>query len=149
MKRKGYYAALAGIAAVCAAMVLLRIGLASFAWSVMAFPMAPIGMGLRKLSLSGSAGNIAAIVIYILLSLLPLGYLLFCSRRRALTASDGLLAVLSVLLFAVLYVMINPGLIGELLGTHMLMETGKAMLGGMVWSVVVGYLVLQILRLFF
>ncbi len=35
------------------------------------FPFEQLGMGLRKLSLSGSAGNTAAIIAYILICLVP------------------------------------------------------------------------------
>jgi len=118
---------------------------------MMAFPFAPIGDGLRALSLSGSVGNIVAILLYAGISLLPAGVLLVHVRKKSLHWEDLLLVVLIPLLFAVLYEMINPGTLP--LGPTELGMMGekvrKAMLGCVVYSVPVGYLVLRALRLFF
>lgn len=118
---------------------------------MMAFPFAPIGDGLRALSLSGSMGNVVAILLYGGISLLPVGVLLFQASKKSLHWEDSLLVVLSPLLFVVLYEMINPGTLP--LGPTELGMLGddvrKAMLGCVVYSVLVGYLVMRALRLFF
>ena len=62
-----------------AALCVLFCALGGAADAVLTFPLAPIGGWLRRLSLSGSLGNGAAIVIYVLLCLLPAG--LFLIRR--------------------------------------------------------------------
>ncbi|MDR1619861.1 MAG: hypothetical protein LBS18_04270 [Clostridiales bacterium] len=132
--------------------VVLRILQASFSdafFAVMAFPFEQIGSGLRLLSLSGDTGNIAAIVFYFLISLLPAAALLVVRKKRGLRVEDGLLGLLSAVLFAVLYLMINPGVIGTLTGGTMGQSTGKAIAGGMVYAVLCGYFVLRVLRLFF
>jgi len=114
----------------------------------MAFPFEQIGLGLRRISLSGGIGNIFAIIIYAAVSLLPAAALLFLRKRRALHAEDTLLALLSAVLFAVLYAMINPGVIASLSGSAVGVPVGKAILGTMVYSMLCGYFVLRILRLF-
>ncbi|MEG2087367.1 MAG: hypothetical protein RR022_04140, partial [Angelakisella sp.] len=58
--------------------------------------------------------------------------------------------LLSVTLFAVLYLMINPGLTGGLFGNGAVeLPLAKAILGSMVYSVLCAYGVLRVLRLFF
>jgi len=114
----------------------------------MAFPFEQIGAILRSLSLSGSPGNIAAILLYFALCLLPVATLVVLRKRRKLQAEDGLLGLLSVLLFIVLYVMINPGLFNSAMIIGVGQSIGKAMLGVVVYSILCGYLVLRALRLF-
>lgn len=143
---------LAGLlAAEAAACILLSIVRASFSGvfsTVMAFPFEQLGLGLRALSLSGWPGNAIAIMIYVAVSLIPAAMLLVLRKKRGLQKEDGLLALLSAVLFAVLYLMINPGVIGTLTGGATGQDVGKAILGSMVYSVLCGYLVLRVLRLF-
>lgn len=117
--------------------------------AVMAFPFEQIGLGLRALSLSGDTGNIISIVLYTTLCLIPVGILYSLKKVRRLYPEDALLAVLSIVLFAVVYMMINPGLLGPYFGDAAGQSVTKAVLGGMVYSVLIGYAVLRILRLFF
>lgn len=115
--------------------------------SALAFPFEQIGAGLRWLSLAGGAGNILAILLYAVLSLLPMGLLLALRRRRALCREDSLLILLTVLLFAALYYMVNPSLIPTPngLGDG---EMNKALFGGSVYALAFGYGVLRALRHF-
>jgi len=148
MKRKIFIGILMVEALLC---VMLRILQASFAGvfsAVMAFPFEQIGFALRLLSLSGGLGNTAAIAIYFIVSLLPAAVILVLWKKRGVSAEDCLLGLLSAVLFAVLYLMINPGVIGTLMGGMVGTSVGKAVLGGMVYSVLCGYLVLRVLRLF-
>lgn len=117
--------------------------------AVMAFPFEQIGLGLRALSLSGDTGNIISIVLYTTLCLIPVGILYSLKKVRRLYPEDALLAVLSIVLFAVVYMMINPGLLGPYFGDAAGQSVTKAVLGGMAYSVLIGYAVLRILRLFF
>jgi len=149
MKRSVYYGSLAAMAVLSAAAALAQADMTPGLQNGLAVPFAQIGLGLRMLSLSGTAGNIAALILYFVLSLFPIILLPVICRRRRLAPEDGLLAVLSVLLFAVLYIMINPGVMTRIFGTSAVIPMGKAMLGGMVWSVIAGYGVLRILRMFF
>ena len=114
MGQRNWYIALSLEAAACLLLVALLgwnssegESLASLA----AFPFAQIGLGLRWLSLSGAVGNGLAIGLYVLLSLIPLIALGVIWRRGKLRQADALRAVLSALLFWVLYLMVNPGLL--------------------------------------
>ena len=97
--------------------------------SLAAFPFAQIGLGLRWLSLSGAVGNGLAIGLYVLLSLIPLIALGVIWRRGKLRQADALLAVLSALLFWVLYLMVNPGLLTAWLNLAAGGIVGRAVLG--------------------
>ena len=153
--RKVLFWVLAAETAVCIVMYATQISFAGVFPTVMAFPFEQIGIGLRALSLSGDPGNVAAIVIYAALCLSPVAIMLSLRKRRKLCAEDLLLALLCVVLFAVLYFMVNPGLIGTSMGGAAKaigpagQAIGKAVLGGMVYSILCGYFVLRLLRLFF
>ena len=115
MKRKIFIAFLGVEAVACVLYCVLQASFAGVFSAALAFPFEQIGLGLRSLSLSGGAGNVAALVIYFAISLAPVFALLVLRKRRRLYAEDWLLALLSAVLFAVLYVMINPYLIDTLL----------------------------------
>jgi len=149
VKRNLYYGILCIFAMLCASLVIAQTQFSSLLQSAAAFPFEPIGVGLRMLSLSGTAGNIAAVVLYVLTSLLPIFWLIAIRFRRSYYPEDSIAVVLSVLLFVVLYVMVNPGLITNVIGISELIPIGKAMLGGLIWSAAAGYLVLRLLRIFF
>lgn len=153
MKRNRSIALLALEAALCVAFCLAKASLSladAFAVAI-AFPFEQIGAGLRALSLSGRFGNTAALLIYLALGTLPAGFLFYAARKRRLRAEDGLLVLLSALLFAVLYLMANPGKINALfsLPTDSGLAVGKAVLGAAVYSVLAGYAILRVLRLSF
>ena len=111
-----------------------------------AFPFEQIGAGLRALSLSGGAGNVAAIIIYCAACLLPALYLAVRALKSRVRAEDGLLAVLCVLLFTVIYLMINPAILDKHLGTAEFPGMGKAMCGISVYLVTAGYIILRAIR---
>lgn len=148
MKRNVFYGLLGIEAMLCVALRILQVSFSSAFSAVMAFPFEQIGLGLRVLSLSGGLGNAAAVAVYITISLSPVAALLVLRKKRRLYADDGLLVLLSAVLFAVLYLMINPGIIGSLTSGAAGQSVGKAVLGVTVYSVLCGYLVLRVLRLF-
>lgn len=111
----------------------------------MAFPFEQIAYGLRLLSLSGSAGNAIAIILYIVVSLIPLLFLLRKNRHW----EDLFLVLLSIQLFLSLYCMINPGLISRQLIVPLGAQFEKVMLGSMFYSFLTAYLVLRFVRSFF
>ncbi len=146
MKKKRFLIVLGIEAALCLAWRLAEPG-GTAAAGLFSFPFEQVGRGLRELSLSGAAGNVLAIVLYLGICLIPAAALAVMSARRKLHPEDGLLAVLSVLLFYVLYLMINPGLLGKTLGNNVAsLGVGKMMLGVVVYSVLAGYLTLRVLR---
>lgn len=151
MKRNIYITLLAAEAAACVIFAALQTASApSGVFSAaMAFPFEQIGLTLRALSLTGRTGNAAAAVIYTALCLSPAAALLVLRKRRKLFPEDALLCLLSAALFAVLYLMVNPGMIGWFTGGAAAGQAaGKAVLGGAAYSVICGYLVLRALRLF-
>ncbi len=101
-------------------------------------PLAWVGKGLRFLSLSGSAGNLAAIVLYIMVSLLPL--LLLLKKKRHL--EDLLLPVASAVLFYALYAIINPGHRPMVL----MGEVGNMVLELTVYSILAAWIILRVVR---
>lgn len=149
MKRGIFIGILVAEALACIVLCFLKASFSGAFSTALAFPFEQIGMGLRALSLSGSVGNAVAIVVYIVISLLPAIILLVLRKKRKLQAEDGLLVVLSILLFVVLYLMINPGFIDIPITDMDGAAFGKAMLGSVMYSVLIGYLTLRILRLFF
>lgn len=145
MRRKLLYGCLALEAVVCVVLAVCRSWVPDVVSGVIAFPLEQIGYGLRQLSLSGSAGNAAAIGLYVLLSLVPLVFLF----RRRLHWEDSLLVAMSALLFLSLYCMINPGLLSQWAGNPLGVVFEKAILGAFFYALVVGYVVLRLLRSFF
>jgi len=148
MKQKILVGALSVEALVCVLFCILQTSFTGVFSAVMAFPFEQIGMGLRSLSLSSGFGNAAAIVIYFAASLLPIAAVIILRKKRKLCAEDGLLGLLSAVLFAVLYIMINPDVISTWTSGIAAQSIGKAILGGIVYSVLCGYFVLRVLRLF-
>lgn len=145
MRTKTLYIALALFAPVCAVIGAVGISGESFA-GAMAFPFEQIGLGLRWLSLSGGFGNVLAIVLYAAICLLPAIWVLLRSRRRGFCNADWLTLLLSLVLFGVLYLMINPGLLANTALGAAGVTLMKACLGGACWSVVVAWAVLALLR---
>lgn len=126
----------------CAAYVLLGQALPSLFGALVTFPFKQIGLGLRALSLSGGVGNGAAIVLYVLVCLLPIGLLI---RKKQRHWEDALLALLSVVLFPVMYLMVNPQLQASWLG-QIYKIMGCELVCMVTWSVIVGYALMAVLR---
>ncbi len=149
MKRKLFYLSLSCEAALCILLYLAREVLPQVFTALIAFPFEQIGILLRMLSLSGFSGNIISIVFYLTICLIPAFVLFFLRKKRKLFPEDALLAVLSVVLFAVIYLMVNPGLLSTRIGGSQVLSIGKALLGGIAYSILIGYILLRILRQFF
>jgi hypothetical protein len=104
------------LAAGCAALALFgqnNAGGADMAYAL-ALPFVWAGLGLRALSLSGFAGNILAVLLYVLASLLPMWPLIQKSRRPKGSFLRLMLVAESTYLFFLLYFMVNPTLIQTL-----------------------------------
>lgn len=127
-------------AVVCVVFCFLRIRF-SDKFSVMAaFPFEQAGWTLRQLSLSGSAGNAAAVALYVLFSLTPLGVWLVLWKLKRQRRVDLVLPGLSFFLFIINYYMVNPGLFSA--GVP---GMGKWILGGTFYSLLFAYLVIRVL----
>lgn len=146
MKRYVKYIILAAVALLCIAFVLIPSTGISSLMAIMAFPFDQIGAVLRFLSLSGFAGNITSVVFYIVICLLPC--LLFLRKSKKYYFEDCLIILKSAVLFIVIYLMINPSYIPLAKGLAETLPVTKAILGGTVYSIILGYFVLRALRLF-
>jgi len=107
------------------------------------FPFAQAGALLRRLSLAGAAGNMAALLIYAAVGLAPLLVLVRRAAKKKAGPEDLLLPVLSALLFYMLYVLANPALLRQ---RFMTVAMGGQVLGNVFYSALAGYLVLRLLR---
>ena len=131
------------------ALVLLGASDAVWASGLLGLPFVQIGYGLRLLSLLGGAGNVLAVVIYVVLSASPLVYLVWLWKKRELFGEDCLLVVLSILTFFTLYYMVNPGLIPGM--ADFLWSNGgalyKSLFSGTIYGLIFCYAVLRVVRL--
>lgn len=109
--------------------------------SIITFPFVQIADGLRYLSLSSSFGNIVAIILYGTICLLPIMLLMLQRTKHDLSCIDALLLLMSILLFVVMYQLINPGLIRNVAAT-------KAFPCITLYSVIFTYVILKFIELF-
>lgn len=149
MKYRGFYLILGGEALVCLLLLVARESLPLVFTALLAFPWEQVGLGLRLLSLTGPVGNGVAVVLYLAICLLPAASLVWLRRRRELRWEDGLLLILSAVLLAAVYLMINPGLVGSWLGAAAAQGMGLSLLGGTVYALLIGYGVLRLRRALF
>ena len=140
MKEKHLFTLLSVEAAACVLFCILQRSLSGLFSTLIAFPFEQIGAGLRAMSLSGTVGNVIAIILYILLGLIPAGIWGFLHWRKKSEPLDFMLLVISVLLFVTLYYMVNPGLLSS--GVP---GTGKWSLGSTFYSILLGYLLIHAL----
>ena len=107
-------------------------------FDLLSFPFEKSADFLGSLSLSGSVGNAIAVVLYALICLIPVFVLLFRISRKTFVKTDSILVLMSAVLFAVIYLLINP----SEMGVHGMGEEAS-MVAFSFWSLLVGYLVLK------
>ena len=107
-------------------------------FDLLSFPLEKSADLLGSLSLSGSVGNAIAVVIYAFICLIPVFVLLFRISRKTFVKTDSILVLMSAVLFAVIYLLINP----SEMGLHGMGEEAS-MVAFSFWSLLVGYLVLK------
>ena len=99
---------------VCTTIIFLLLGIfcsqlasitSSSVTEIIAFPFSLIAKVLRNLSLKNEVGNIIAIVLYCVISCIPVLLYIFLKKRSKL---DLYLPILSCELFIILYLLINP-----------------------------------------
>lgn len=111
--------------------------------AIMGFPFRQIGEGLRWMSLQGGGWDAIAWILYVGISIVPIVYLFYKAKhKQSVRGIESMLLVLiSLGLFAVIYIMINPGILSEkyqlLGGTEFCVS---------LWSGIVIYIVLVITR---
>jgi len=109
--------------------------------TMITFPFVPIADGLRSLSLSGKTGNMVAIIFYSAFCLIPLIFFVLQWVKHKLDYIDGLLPVVTILMFIIMYQLINPGLINNVTAT-------RAFLCITLYSVIYTYLILKLVKMF-
>lgn len=108
-------------------------------FDLLSFPLTAIADELGRVSLSGSIGNAFAVIIYALICLAPTFVLLFRVKKKTFRKSDSLLVLMSAVLFAVEYLLINP----SEMGIHAYNDFSASTVAFSFWSLLVGYLVLK------
>lgn len=83
-------------------------------FDILSFPLEKSADFLGYLSLKSSTGNVIAIIFFTLFCLIPVFVLLFKVKRKTFVKTDILLVLLSAVLFAVIYLLINPSEMGFL-----------------------------------
>ncbi len=148
MKRAFYFGLFFVEAIFCILLTVAPLSFSNIFTSALAFPFEQIGLILRFLSLSGGLGNIVAFLLYLILCLIPIGYFILIIKRRKLYFEDGLLVLFSLSLFVILYLMTNPYIISTFPYSGFFQKLNMALLGSCLYSILLGYFILRILRLF-
>ena len=112
------------------------------------FPWKQLGTALRRLSLSGSAGNAAAWVLFFIIGAAPLAAAAILYLRRRSCRADWLLPVLSVMLYAALWFYVNPSYMNVYLSPLPLGDFSGYLLGTVLYSLLLTWLLLRCIRSF-
>lgn len=145
MRRKYFWILLGALWAALMALVLLGQELPVLFSSVVAFPFEPLAAGLQTLASLGPVGNGLALAALVGLSLIPALFSLRHIGQREFAGEALTLLCTSAALFLALGAMAAPAHFSNLAGS--LLPVGKAVMGGVVWSFVVLWLVLRLVRL--
>ncbi len=118
------------------------------AWELLVLPFDLAGRGLRQLSLSSGIGNVIAIVLYLVISLIPIGYYIWMKiKKRQGRIVDVLLFVMSGYLLFALYYFVNPQHIEALfyleISTKDKLLVGKFVLSMLFYALLFAYVVIR------
>ena len=150
MKRKSFIVLMGAVFVALMALVLFVDGLPTVFSSVMAFPFEQIGAGLRALALTGNIGNGFALALCIALSFLPILSVLRHRGEKDYLSENIVLCCMSIAVFITLFSMANPS---KLLSafpyfTVEALPVVKGVMGCTVWSVIILWIILRLVRLF-
>ena len=150
MKRKSFIILMGAVFATLMALVLFVDGLPTFFSSVMAFPFEQVGAALRELALIGNIGNGFALALCIALSFLPTLLVLRHRCEKEYINENIVLCCMSIAVFITLFSMANPS---KLLAafpyfTAEALPVVKGVMGCMVWSFIILWAILRLVRLF-
>ncbi|NLN83455.1 MAG: hypothetical protein GX138_03740 [Firmicutes bacterium] len=109
--------------------------------TIITFPFVQLASGLHHLSLSGNTGNIIAIILYAAFCLLPMSLFMSLWLKHKPSYTDALLPLTTILLFIIMYQLINPALISTVVATTVLPSIT-------IYSLIFTYLILRLIRLF-
>ncbi len=108
-------------------------------FDLLSYPLQKLADFLGFLSLKSSFGNAVAIGIYTVICLVPVFVLLIKVKSKTFQKADGLLVLMSAVLFAVIYLLINP----SEMGMHSYNGEASVMVAFSFWSLFFGYLILK------
>ena len=149
MKRKTLILILILEAALIAGLVYLSRQYPAWFTSVWSIPMEQIAGGLKALSGTGAFGNGLALAILAGIALVPVIFALRYPRGRETLAERITLAVMAPVVLIVLWNMIHPGNVRpEAAGADAFLQVVRAALSLIIWSVVILFIVLRLIRLF-
>ena len=150
MKRKKLIIMLVCEAVLLFILILLTDQFPGLFSSMFAFPFEQVAIGLKGLSQSGRAGNGLAIALLVGISLLPSIPAFHCKQNKAAIKERITLISLSCVLLLALYGMINPQVFCSFIpeAKNEYLAVVKAIMGVSVWSVIVLYVVLRLIRMF-
>ena len=150
MKRRTLILILVLEAVLIAGLVVLTRLFPDLFTSVFAFPMEQIAAGLNALADTGAVGNGAALVLLAAVALVPSVFALRTPRGRETLAERITLVILSVVLVVVFLEMIHPTVFRNSASPDIsrMMDIYRSVLSFTVWSVLVLYIVLRLIRLF-
>lgn len=109
------------------------------------FPWEQLGNLLRRLSLSGGAGNLAAWVLFLALGLCPLAALAWLLFRKRSVRADWLLLLISALLLTGIWFFVNPSYLEKVLFPAGLGEAGKYAFALTIDSAILTWLLMRFL----
>ncbi len=78
---------------------------------LLSIPFELIGAGLRRLSLSNTVGNGIAVLVFAVISLIPIFYMIYKIKKYRWDKVDVILPIISFYSFYMIYSFINPGLL--------------------------------------
>lgn len=150
MKRKSFIIFMGAVFAALVALVLFVDGLPTVFSSVMAFPFEQVGAALRALALTGNIGNGFALALCIALSILPILSILRHRDEKEYLSENIVLCCMSIDVFITLFSMANPS---KLLSafpyfTVEALPVVKGVMGCTVWSFIILWVILRLVRLF-
>lgn len=131
-------------------LVLFVDGLPTVFSSVMTFPFEQISAALRALALTGNIGNGFALVLCVTLSLLPILSVLRHRGEKDYLGENIVLCCMSIAVFITLFSMANPSklLFAFPYFTGETLPVVKGIMGCTVWSVILLWIILRLVRLF-
>ena len=141
MKKRVFWISLAPVAALS---LVLGLWGGGDSWELLTFPFEPLSGLLRKLSLTGGAGNALAWALFLALSLWPLVWLALRLLKKYAGPEDFVLPLLSGILLTAFYQMINPGELLKMFGPAA--GLGKPLLSMAAWTTLCCYLTLRLRR---
>lgn len=150
LKRKTLIRVLIAEGILLAALSLLTLMIPTLFSSLLSFPLEQIALGMRSLSLTGTVGNGVAMLLIALSALIPLFFALRYPGGRETLAERIALFVLALILPVALYGILNPGMFyGKIPGGIESYERAlRVFLSTSVWTVLILFVVLRLIRLF-